>query len=224
MALLIVFASCMIGFGFICAAPVSENDTILIQSIAQIFICMQPCSYCGEWSRCVPIAGGPIGLQTRTKPACVRDPVCGFLPDTEEETESQLCIPFCPSEYMWTEHGYCLKLYTTLLNYDNADAHCKGDGGYLVNINSDEILEDIKNNFPENEDVLIDGKRPGPGEPFEYTNGEAPIDMNWGPDQPGDANIELCVVYGRNYYRNDGICNKGRYFMCQILPGELEFS
>ncbi|KAL4219368.1 hypothetical protein ACF0H5_021948 [Mactra antiquata] len=111
-----------------------------------------------NWSPCTVRKQGYFGSRTRTR-TCYNDRNVGNTKNVIE-SDNELCEGKCPDDYDITKNGYCIKLYTEKVEHDDAATKCRNDGGYLINIETKQKHEDIKEILQgNNEDPHVGGRR-----------------------------------------------------------------
>jgi hypothetical protein len=156
------------------------------------------CNAWSEWSECGAKSTDFYSTRTRTRRCGGHGTKYGHRDEIEagvcEGSDEDKTKVSCPVSYHTTAKGFCLKLYTNQKTNPDAEAVCKSDGGYLVNIDSDQKYESVKalliaNDFKE--DIHIDGKRINSQWKFSYgsTNGY----YHWYPGYPNSVVDRPCL-------------------------------
>jgi hypothetical protein len=113
------------------------------------------------------------------------------------EKETDVCEGVCPPNYNRTANGFCLKLYSTPANRDDAEAMCKTSGGSLIHIDKDAKYDDVKallTAYDEKQDLHIDGRRKNTSSPWEYSYGSKSDYFYWYPGHPSKGTTSLCLM------------------------------
>ncbi|XP_060586576.1 uncharacterized protein LOC132742246 [Ruditapes philippinarum] len=178
------------------------NDS-LITMIGRVIENYHVCTAWSEWSECGAKATDFFSTRTRTR----RCGETGARFGHRDEIEAGVCEggtenktkTTCPVSYHTTTKGFCLKLYTEAKTHSDAVSVCKRDGGYLVNIDSDQKYDDIKaiiiaNNITTQ--INIDGNRVNSQWKFSYgsTNGY----FHWFPNNPSSNHLYNCLRLAGN--------------------------
>ena len=134
----------------------------LITMIGRVIANYHLCDAWSEWSECGATLHDYFSTRTRTRR-------CGVTQDRygrRDEIETDVCEGSktklsCPRSYQITGKGFCFKLYLEKKNHSDAQAVCRKDGGYLVNIDSDQKYDSVKEMLLANKvtsEIYIDGK------------------------------------------------------------------
>ena len=139
-----------------------EFNNSLITLIGRVIENYHACTAWSEWSECGAKLIDYFSTRTRTRRCGGNETKHRDEIDTdvcEGRSKGQTKIS-CPTRYTVYD-GFCLKLYMETKNFSDADAVCRDDGGYLVNIDSDEKYDVIKSILTENSESVtsthIDG-------------------------------------------------------------------
>ncbi|KAL4219372.1 hypothetical protein ACF0H5_021952 [Mactra antiquata] len=169
-----------------------------------------------NWSPCTVRKQGYFGSRTRTR-------TCNYDKNDENtnhviENANELCEGKCPSDYNITKHGYCIKFYKEKVRTDAAVTQCRNNGGYLINVESKQKHEDIKDILQGyNAPSYVDGRRKDVSSPWIFRYGNQNGFLEWHTGQP-DNTTELCLFLDASTrLLHDAGCN-GRYaFLCEIV-------
>jgi hypothetical protein len=204
------------------------NDS-LITMIGRVIENYHVCTAWSDWSECGAKTTDFFSTRTRTR-RCVGK---GARVGHRDEIEAGVCEggienktkTQCPVSYYTTTKGFCLKLYTVARARSDAVSVCKRDGGYLVNIESDQKYDDIKaiiiaKNITTQ--IYIDGYRVNSRWKFSYGStagyfhwlGNAPFPHSW-------RNC-LCLTGNRSIAKNGFLtfnadCNSSMPFICEFV-------
>lgn len=145
-----------------------------------------------QWTPCSTRFQNVFGMKTRSR-------LCGLGNGRRTETEKVLCegTVRCPDGYNVTENGICMKLYKTKKSRDEAEAACNGDGGFLLNIDSDAKYEDVKTILNSTDvrvnEFHINGRRKSSTSQWEYTYGSARDLITWFISYPVNTASYVCL-------------------------------
>jgi hypothetical protein len=203
------------------------NDS-LITMIGRIIENYHVCTAWSEWSECGAKSTDFYSTKTRTR-RCGgqgaryghRDEIDAGVCEGIDENKTNVS---CPVSYHTTAEGFCLKLYMNRNNNPDAEAMCKSDGGYLVNIDSDQKYENIKAMLIANDiktNVHIDGKRINTQWKFSY--GSTSGYFLWYPGFPTSiANCRCLRITGKKTTDNqrfltfNDVCHGEQPYICEI--------
>ncbi|KAL4219370.1 hypothetical protein ACF0H5_021950 [Mactra antiquata] len=170
-----------------------------------------------NWSPCTVRKQGIFGIRTRTR-------ACNYHKDVGNinniiESDNKLCEGKCPDDYNITKHGYCIKFYTETKVNDDAATKCRNDGGYLLNIESEQKHEDIKgilqgyNGYP-----AVGGRRKDVSSPWIYEYGNQNGFLEWQAGQPNNWATGLCLCLNdATRLLHDVACAVKSAFLCEII-------
>ncbi|KAL4231985.1 chromatin-modulating protein mrc1 [Mactra antiquata] len=179
---------------------------------------LHPCEVWSPWTPCEANTRGYYGTRTRTR-QCV-DKRSSENNTYKNETDIGLCEGNCPVGANITSHGYCLKLHIDKLNHENANAFCRKEGGYLINLDSAEKYEDVKNMLSgfSSSFIHIDGRRATSSSPWVYKYGSQQPFITWASGEPDNQSSDLCVVYYPSEHGcHDISCTLTRPFICEFI-------
>ncbi|KAL4219365.1 hypothetical protein ACF0H5_021945 [Mactra antiquata] len=169
-----------------------------------------------NWSPCTVRKQGYFGSRTRTR-------TCNYDENDENinhviENANDLCEGKCPSDYIITKHGYCIKFYTEKVENDDAVTQCRNDGGYLINIETKQKHEDIKEMLKGyNEYVNVGGKRINVSAPWIYEYGKQNGFLEFYPGEPDNGSTKLCLCLDKSTrLLHDLPCTARLAFLCEI--------
>lgn len=174
------------------------------------------CSEWTQWSSCDALGKNYFGSRTRTRK-------CATDTETDDggrmtETDLDICEGFCPEQYNVTVNGFCLKLYVTAKNHDDAEAQCEQDGGYLINIESIMKYGDVVSVLKGYDATInIGGSRNDSSSMWEYRYGSADGYITWYNGYPTDESGILCLALStnqRHWFSHS--CSSKSSFMCEI--------
>ncbi|XP_053374922.1 C-type lectin mannose-binding isoform-like [Mercenaria mercenaria] len=145
---------------------------------------------------------------------------------TEAETDLGICEGgvegkrkgFCPRNYNMTTNGFCIKLYVTPKNHEDAEMVCQEDGGFLINIDSDLKYADVKSilNGFRPADINIGGRRKDSASQWEYKYGSGSGYFKWhSSSYPSNSDSNQCLAL-ENYLWFDLSCTSKYPFLCEI--------
>ncbi|KAL4231988.1 hypothetical protein ACF0H5_009565 [Mactra antiquata] len=178
---------------------------------------LHPCEVWSPWTRCEANARGYYGTRTRTR-QCV-DKRSSESNTFKNETDIGLCEGKCPFGSNITAHGFCFKLHLNTMNHDSAETFCENQGSYLINIDSAEKLEDVKNMLNGlSVHIHVDGRRATSSSPWVYKYGSQHPVINWASGQPNNNSNELLLVFfppDNTWY--DALGNGNRPFVCEVI-------
>ncbi|KAL4231990.1 Lactose-binding lectin l-2-like [Mactra antiquata] len=155
---------------------------------------LHPCEMWSSWTRCEAYSRGYYGTRTRTR-QCV-DEKSSENNTYKNETDIGLCEGNCPVGFNLTSHGFCLKLHMNKLNRDSAEAVCENEGSYLINIDSAEKHEDVKNMLSGvGTYIHIDGRRATSSSPWVYKYGSQQPFITWASGEPDNKSSDLFLAF-----------------------------
>jgi hypothetical protein len=202
------------------------NDS-LITMIGRVIENYHVCTVWSEWSECGAKSHDFYSTKTRTRHCGEHGARYGHRNEIEAgvcEGRDENTKVSCPVSYHTTAKGFCLKLSVNIKTYSDAEAVCKNDGGYLVNIDSDKKYESVKailiaNDMKEN--LHINGKRINWQWRFSY--GSTSGYFHWYPGYPTSVATSQCLrLTGKKTTANqrfltfNGECDKEKPFICEI--------
>ncbi|KAL4219362.1 hypothetical protein ACF0H5_021942 [Mactra antiquata] len=170
-----------------------------------------------NWSPCTVRTQGYFGSRTRTR-------ICNYDKKDENtnhviKSANELCEGKCPSDYNITKHGYCIKFYTEKVGNDDAVTQCRNDGGYLINIESKQKHDDLKELLQGyNVYVHVGGRRINVSSPWIYEYGRQKRFLEFHSGQPSNGSTELCLcLNGSTRLLHDTTCSSKFAFLCEIV-------
>jgi hypothetical protein len=205
-----------------------EYNDSLITMIGRVIENYHVCTAWSGWSECGAKSTDFYSTRTRTR-RCGghgaryghRDEIDAGVCEGSDKNNTKVS---CPVSYNTTAKGYCLKLYLNKKTNPAAEAVCKSDGGYLVNIDSDQRYESVKAMMIANgmkDDIQIDGKRINSQWKFSYgsTNGY----YHWYPGFPSSVVDHTCLrltgnraTANQRFLTYNGACHLERPYICEI--------
>ncbi|XP_060596177.1 C-type lectin-like [Ruditapes philippinarum] len=204
-----------------------QKNQVGTDDVAAEMCRLHPCSEWSEWSKCDAIHQGEFGGQTRSRTCGVNTTLCKHYNEPINVIDTRLCEGVCPKDYTATSHGFCLKFYDKERLYrDDAEKVCQGDGGHLVNVDSEIKVIDVNDTILQqifSADVIwIDGRKSVQGDPWTYGyKSSDPSFTFWGHDDPDNRVNDLCIMYHYETSTNnlwrwfDYPCDKKFAFICQ---------
>jgi hypothetical protein len=202
------------------------NDS-LITMIGRIIENYHVCTAWSKWSECGAKSIDFYSTKTRTRRCGGQEARYGH----RDEIEASICEGSdennkfsCPVSYHTTTKGFCLKLYMDKKSYSDAEAVCKSDGGFLVNIDSDQKYDDIKamliaNNITVH--IFIDGMLVNSKWNFSY--GSMSGYFHWYPGYPRSTTDRVCLAFSGNrsdarirFRTFNSPCSVAFNFVCEI--------
>ncbi|XP_060586578.1 uncharacterized protein LOC132742248 [Ruditapes philippinarum] len=203
-----------------------EFNYSLITMIGRVIENYHACTAWSEWTECGTILADFFSTRTRTR-HCVGKEETNIH---RNEIETGVCEGRaknpCPLSYDMTTNGFCLKLYKDTKSNSEAEAVCKSDGGYLVNIDSDQKYDNVKSILMANNitsQIHIDGSRANSQWKFSY--GIANGYFHWLPSFPSATSLYDCLrLTGnrpeakRRFRTYNFLCDSGPIsFICEIV-------
>jgi hypothetical protein len=203
------------------------NDS-LITMIGRVIENYHVCTAWSEWSECGAKSTDFYSTKTRTRQCGGHWERYGY----RDEIEATVCEGIdknntkvsCPVSYHTTAKGLCLKLFINRKTNPDAEAVCKKDEGYLVNIDSDQKYESVKAMLIANDmklDIYIDGKRINSQWKFSY--GSKSGYFHWYPRYPvSGANYHCLRLTGnraiadQRFLTYNWICSGELPYICEI--------
>ncbi|KAL4231967.1 hypothetical protein ACF0H5_009544 [Mactra antiquata] len=178
---------------------------------------LHSCELWSPWTPCEAGARGYFGTRTRTR-QCV-DKRSSESNSYKNETDIGLCEGYCPVGANITAHGFCFKLHLNTMSHDNADAFCENEGGHLINIDSTEKLEDVKNMLNGfSVHIHIGGRRATSSSPWVYKYGSQHPAITWASGEPDNRSNELSLVfYPPDNTWHDVSGTTSRHFVCEYI-------
>ncbi|KAL4231989.1 C-type lectin (CTL) or carbohydrate-recognition domain (CRD) [Mactra antiquata] len=178
---------------------------------------LHPCEVWSPWTPCDANVRGYYGTRTRTR-QCV-DKSSSEINTYKNETDIGLCEGKCPPGSNITTHGFCLKLHLNKLYHNSAEAFCESEGSYLINIDSAEKHEDVKNMLSGfGLSIHIDGRRATSSSPWVYKYGSQQPFVTWASGEPDNGSSELCLIFyavDNTWYDVSG--TSSRPFVCESI-------
>jgi hypothetical protein len=166
----------------------------LITVIGKVMKNYHLCTDWSEWTSCCANKVNFFATRSRSRHCTLIQPQAG---ESIPEEETGICEGICPQTYNLTTNEYCLKLYNTPTNRDDAEEMCKRDGGSLININTNTKYEDVKAliaALDEDKNIHIDGRRENSTSPWEYSNGSEFDNFLWLSGYPKAINLFSCLM------------------------------
>ncbi|XP_053386651.1 lectin BRA-3-like [Mercenaria mercenaria] len=189
---------------------------------------LHPCSDWSDWSNCDANRPGEFGGQNRSRNCGLNTTYCERHNIPSLEYDTRVCEGKCPSHYVVTKHGFCLKLYNNdKKQRDDAETACQTDGGHLVNTDSiikvQDVNETILDQKYSGDRLWIDGRRSEQAGPWKYGYPSAePSFTFWGDNDPDNGVNDLCIMYhkgshtGNSWRWFDYDCGSKHEFICEI--------
>ena len=167
----------------------------LITMIGRVIANYHLCDAWSEWSECGATLHDYFSTRTRTRR-------CGVTQDRygrRDEIETDVCEGSktklsCPRSYQITGKGFCFKLFMEQKNHSTAQAVCRKDGGYLVNIDSDQKYDSVKEILLANNVTLnihIDGRYVN--SQWTYSHGSTTGYFRWYPGHRRVSPSHACL-------------------------------
>jgi hypothetical protein len=205
-----------------------EFNNSLITMIGRVIENYHVCTAWSDWTECGAKLTDYFSTRTRTRHCGGTEAKFGHRVETEagvcEGRAANKTNASCPVGYHTTSKGFCLKLYTEAKNYMDAVAVCKRDGGYLVNIDSDQKYESVKAMLLANgitTQTYIDGRCINNKWNFSY--GSQSGYLHWFPGYPTRVADWICLVLtgnrtkDSNRFRSANVdCVNAFLFTCEV--------
>jgi hypothetical protein len=121
-----------------------QKNQVGTDDVAAEMCRLHPCSEWSEWSNCDAIHQSEFEGHTRRRTCGLNTTYCKHFSEPTNVTDTRLCERVCPKDYTATSHGFCLKFYDKeRLARDDAEKVCQGDGGHLVNVDSEMKVQNV---------------------------------------------------------------------------------
>jgi hypothetical protein len=166
----------------------------LITVIGKVMENYHLCTDWSEWTDCGAMTVNYFATRSRRRHCALMQSQTG---ENIPENETDVCEGVCPPNYNRIENGFCLKLYSTPANRDDAESMCKTSGGSLIHIDKDAKYDDVKTlitAYDEKQNLHIDGRRKNTSSPWEYSYGSKSGYLHWYPGYPMTGETRLCLI------------------------------
>jgi hypothetical protein len=195
------------------------------RELIDIICQLHPCTEWEAWTGCSAKNKGTFGAQTRSRRCGVKaSKLCSSAGQEQKETDiTRICEGTqCPTNYTATTNRYCIGVHTVNKNWTSAQAVCKQEGGYLMNIDSQLKALDVNSTLKKmslTSNFWIDGTRTLPGGEWRYEYGPQDTTYNnWYSGEPHPSyDCRVYYLYSSILYWRGFPCSYIYYFICEIV-------